>query len=229
MTGPGGTAGDTTATRRTPGEGRPAQNSARTRGKRLELLLPLGVGCGFVAGLAIGQAPHALTGGSFFWTAAAAWGAVLAAIAASWWASRMIARRRLDGRATGGRADTGARQAIEHALTTPGCAVAHSVRSIARTGTIDHLVATPLRLWVIETKHDDVPRDQFPKVLRQVADHTSAVWEWTLPGTPVRGCLVLARGAIPGRRTCGYGHEPVVLHTPASLLASLPPKRRKNT
>ena len=221
MTEPGDAAGGTSAARRTPGAGHPARNSARTCGKRLDLLLPVGVGCGFVAGLAIGQAPHALTGGGLSWTTSAAWGAVLAAIAASWWASRTITRRRLDGRATGGRADTGARQAIEHALTTPGCAVAHSVRSIARTGTIDHLVATPLRLWVIETKHDDVPRDRLPDVLRRVSEHTSAVWKWAPPGTPVRGCLVLAKESMPGRRTCDYGTGPVVVHTPASLAREL--------
>ena len=133
----------------------------------------------------------------------------------------MLARRRLYGIETGGDADTGARQAIEHALTAPSCAVAHSVRSIARTATIDHLVATPLRLWVIETKDEQLPRDQFPHVLRQVADHTSAVWKWAPPGTPVRGCLVLAKGSMAGRRTCDYGHQPVVLHTPASLAREL--------
>ena len=221
MAEPGEAAGGTTAARRPPGESRRVRNSARTRGKRFDLLLPFAAGCGFVAGLAVGQAPHAITGGRFSWTTAAAWGAVLGAIAASWWASRVIARRRVDGLETGGKAATCARQAIEHALTTPGCAVAHSVRSIARTGTIDHLVATPLRLWVIETKQDDVPQDQLPAVIRQVADHTSAVWKWAPPGTPVRGCLVLAKGAMPGRRTCDYGHEPVVLHTPASLSREL--------
>ena len=95
------------------------------------------------------------------------------------------------------------------------------MRGIARAGTIDHLVATPVRLWVIDTKHDDVPREQFPAVLRQVAEHTSAVWKWAPPGTPVRGCLVLAKGAMLGRRTCDYGHEPVVLHTAASLAREL--------
>ena len=151
----------------------------------------------------------------------AAWGAVLVGIAACLWASRAIARRRRDGLETGGGAETCARHAIEHALTTPGCAVAHSVRSIARVGTIDHLVATPLRLWIIETKHEDVPREQFPAVLRRIGESTSAVWKWAPPGTPVRGSLVLAKGAMPGRRTCDYGHQPVVLHTPTSLAREL--------
>ena len=221
MTKPGEAAGGTTPARRPPGERHRARRYARTRGKRLDPLALLGVGCGFVAGLAIGQAPHALTGGGSSWTTAAAWGAILTAIAASLWATRVLARKRVDGLKTGEGAGTCARHAIEHALTAPGCAVAHSVRSIARAGTIDHLVATPLRLWIIETKHDDVPRDQLPAVLRQVAENTSAVWKWAPPGTPVRGCLVLAKGSMPGRRTCDYGKEPVVLHTPASLAREL--------
>ena len=215
MTEPGGPPGGTTAARRPPGKRRPARNSARTRGKRFDALLLLGIGCGFLAGLSIGSERE------LSWATAAGWGTVLAALAAWLWAARALARRRLDGPETGGRADTGARQAIEHALTTPGCAVAHSVRGIARTGTIDHLVATPARLWVIETRHDNVPREQLPEVLRRISDHTSAAWKWAPPGTPVRGCLVLAKGAMPGRRTCDYGHEPVVLHTPASLAREL--------
>ena len=215
MTKPGEAAGDSTPGHRPPGDRHRARRYARTRGKRFDLLLPLGAGCGFVAGLAVGS------GFTLSSTAMAVWGPLLVGIAACLWAARVIARGRLDRLETGGEADTGARQAIEHALTTPGCAVAHSVKSIARSGTIDHLVATPLRLWIIETKHEQVPREQFPTVLREVAEQTSAVWKWAPPGTPVRGCLVLAKGAMPGRRTCDYGHEPVVLHTPASLAREL--------
>ena len=148
MTKPGVTAGGTTAARRHPGERRRARNSARTHGKRFDLLLPLGVECGFVAGFGVGG------GRALSWAAMVAWGAVLVGVAACLWAARAIARRRVDGLETGGGAETCARPAIEHALTTPGCAVAHTVRSIARAGNIDHLVATPLRLWIIETKYE---------------------------------------------------------------------------
>ena len=194
--------------------GRPRTHT-RTRGKGFSPLPPIGVGCGFVAGLGIGGELE------LSWVAAAEWGTLLAAIAACLWGFRVLARRRLGGLETSGEADTSARQAIEHALTTPGCAVAHSVGSIARAGNIDHLVATPLRLWVIETKYEDVRRDQFPGVLRRVAEQTSAVWKWAPPGTPVRSCLVRAKPSMPGRRTCEYGHEPVVGHTPTSLAREL--------
>ena len=97
----------------------------------------------------------------------------------------------------------------------------HSVTGIARVGDIDHLVATPVRLWVIETKYRRVPREHFPEVLRRIADNTAAVWEWAPPGTPVRGCLVLAYESRIHRKTYDYGKEPIVVHTPASLAREL--------
>ena len=134
--------------------------------------------------------------------------------------------RRL-GLGKGEKAETHAGQAIEHALTAPDCAVANSVITIARVGDIDHLVATPVRLWVIETKYRRIPRERFPEVLRQIADNTSAVWEWAPAGTPVRGCLVLANAAQSQRKTFDYGKEPIVVHTPASLAHELKAEARK--
>ena len=46
-----------------------------------------------------------------------------------------------------------------------------------------------------------VPREHFSEVLSRIAENTSAVWDWAPPGTPVRGCLVLAKGAPPKRTT----------------------------
>ncbi len=54
---------------------------------------------------------------------------------------------------------------IEYALMHKGCAVAHSVRDMAKVGDIDHLVATPRRIWVIETKYRRVPSRKFQEVL----------------------------------------------------------------
>ena len=78
-------------------------------------------------------------------------------------------------------------------------------------------MATPLRLWSIETKYASVPREHFPEVLRRIAENTTAVRNWVPPGTPVRGCLVLAKCSAPKRRTYDYGKDPVAVHTPASL------------
>ena len=82
-------------------------------------------------------------------------------------------------------------QAIEFALTRDACAVAHHVEEIAKVGDIDHLVATPHGLWVIETKHGRVPRSEFAETLRRIARNVKGVREWA-PGTRVTGCLVFA-------------------------------------
>ena len=65
-------------------------------------------------------------------------------------------------------------QVIDYALVPPGCAVAHGVTGIGVGGDIDHLVATPSGLWVIETKARAVPRKRFRAVLDRIADNVRA-------------------------------------------------------
>ena len=93
----------------------------------------------------------------------------------------------------GARAEETVGQAIEYALTRDTCAVAHHVEDedIARVGDIDHLVATPDGLWVIETKHGRVPKSEFAETLRRIAANVEGVREWA-PGVRVTGCLVFA-------------------------------------
>ena len=91
----------------------------------------------------------------------------------------------------GARAEETIRQAIEYALTRDACAVAHHVEEIAKVGDIDHLVATPHGLWVIETKHGFVPKSEFAETLRRIARNVEGVREWA-PQTRVTGCLVFA-------------------------------------
>ena len=83
---------------------------------------------------------------------------------------------------------------IETALTASGCAVAHSVYEIDGTvGDIDHLVATPGRIWVVETKYARVPPKRFPEVLSKITRNAKAVREWLSPcELEVVGCLALA-------------------------------------
>ena len=114
-----------------------------------------------------------------------------------------------------------ARRAIEHALAAPGCAVAHSVSNIARAGTIDHLVATPVRLWVVGAVDRDVTREELLRVIARLADNTTAVWDWAPPGTPVRGCLLLGHESRQHRNQYDYGKGPVVVRTPATLAREL--------
>ena len=100
----------------------------------------------------------------------------------------------LENLAKGVDAETRVGQVIERAITAEHCAVAHSVTEIAKVGDIDHIVATPRAVWVIETKYKKVPEDLFDGVLRRIAANTRAVRQcsWLPEGTPVRGCLVLA-------------------------------------
>ena len=121
------------------------------------------------------------------------------------------------------------RRTIKHALAAPGCAAAHSVRTIARAGVIDHLVATPVRLWVITAIDWRVSREELLHILAAVADNTTAVWDWAPPGTPVRGCLVLGGERRQARTRYDYGKGPVVVHTPGTLARELSAEGRALT
>ena len=198
--------------------------SARTdlRRTRRPPLAALGAGGVALAGLCIGfglgrmmDAPHGRMTGML----AIAAGIALAVAARPF--LRVLARAgpsRLEN--DNGKA-TPTRHAIEHALAAPGCAVAHSVRTIARAGVIDHLVATPVRLWVIGAVDRRISREELPSVLAAIADNTTAVWSWAPQGTPVRGCLVLGDERRQARTRYDYGKGPVVVHTPATLAREL--------
>ncbi len=109
----------------------------------------------------------------------------------------------------GARAEETIGQGIEYALTRDGCAVAHHVEEVARVGDIDHLVATPRGLWVIETKHRRVPKSEFAETLRRIAHNVAGVREWA-PGTRVIGCLVFARvRGKPPKPTYEHGKETI--------------------
>ena len=195
--------------------------AAFVRRWRLELPIIMAVVAGALIGLAAGALFQRLTGAS----PGGAWalGAVLVGAAVLLLSIRSLERRRPGNPERG---ETNARRAIEHALSAPDCAAGHAVTSIARIGEVDHLVATPVRLWVIEARDRPVPREQFPEVLQRLADNTTAVWQWAPAGTPVRGCLVLASDPPTRRKTFDYGKEPIVVHTPASLARELKSEAR---
>ena len=112
-------------------------------------------------------------------------------------------------------------QIIELAITTENCAVSHSVTSISKVGDIDHLVATPISLWVIETKYKKVPRQEFPKVLSRIAANTKEVRQWAPEGTIVRGCLVLAYESKIRRRKYENRGEEITAYTPQLLFEEM--------
>ena len=114
-------------------------------------------------------------------------------------------------------AETRVGQIIEYAITAKGCAVAHSVTEIAKVGDIDHIVATPRGIWVIETKYKRVPKKAFPEVLSRIAANIDAVREWAPAGTHVRGCLVLAYETEKAKKSFSQGSEKIAVYTEDSL------------
>ena len=80
---------------------------------------------------------------------------------------------------------------IEAAITRPNHAVAHNLLiGAAEAGDIDHLIATPEGLVVVETKFKDLPEDRFSEVRLRLARNIKAVREWAPPDTRVRGAIV---------------------------------------
>ena len=110
-------------------------------------------------------------------------------------------------------------QIIEYAITAESCAVAHSVKEIAKVGDIDHIVATPVGVWVIETKYKKVPKKFFRDVLSRIAENTNAVRQWVPAGTPVRGCLVLAYETDIKKKNYSHGKEKITVYTQDSLVS----------
>ncbi len=112
--------------------------------------------------------------------------------------------------------------AIEYAITARNCAVAHSVTKIAKVGDIDHIVATPVAVWVIETKYKKVPKKHFSDVLKYIAANTDAVRQWAPDGTIVRGCLVLAHDSERGKKIFHSGKEKITAYfTPKQLVQEI--------
>ena len=111
-------------------------------------------------------------------------------------------------------------QVVDYGLMPLNCAVAHGVTDPAKEGDIDHLVATPCRLWVVETKTRAVPRKRVPRVLDRIAANVHAVEAWA-PGIPVRGCLVLLEPFQGKRNYEAADGTPVVVHDERSLRDAL--------
>ncbi len=80
---------------------------------------------------------------------------------------------------------------IEFAITRPNHAVAHNLLLEEKErGDIDHLVATPEGLVVVEAKYKDLSEDKFAETRDRLARNIKAVRRWAPPGTPVRGAIV---------------------------------------
>ena len=206
--------------KRNPGEWLRRRRSGRIMDAALLAIFAAGWLCGALAG-ALGVELGAEWTISFvLLPAAAVLGAALHKLARGW---------RLPDMRKGARAEERVGQAIEYALTRERCAVAHHVQGIAKVGDIDHLVATPRGLWVVETKHRRVPSQEFPETLRRIALNVKAVRDWA-PGMRVTGCLVFAAGrGVPPKPTYEWGAERIrCFHSAASLMREVRAEARSD-
>ena len=165
------------------------------RDKMVRLALYCAAGAGGLLGLAIGMLFYTVFPRwiGFGWGLVAfATTAVVVFLIVIRVLDRPSYRWSLDNLKKGVDAETRVGRIIERAITANNCAVAHSVTEIAKIGDIDHIVATPVAVWVIETKYKKVPKEQFSKVLHRIATNMNAVRQWAPDKTTVRGCLVLA-------------------------------------
>ena len=82
---------------------------------------------------------------------------------------------------------------IEHAVAQRGCAFAHDVKgALGGRGNVDHIVMTPVGIWVVETKARWLSKRRFPSALRQAAENVHRVRRHLGTSLPVRGALVIA-------------------------------------
>ena len=192
--------------------------SSFLRDKKIRLILwgmlEVGIVFGLAAGLSFSAVERWIGPWGVFGVYTAAAAVVLRAVFSLFQPSNPW---NLDNLWKGDRAEARVGQAIQYAVTAKNCAVAHSVTEIAKMGDIDHLVATPAAIWVLETKYKKVPRKDFPGVLAGIAANTDAVRQWAPDGSTVRGCLVLAYEDKVNRRNYNSGKETITAYTPTQL------------
>ena len=181
-------------------------------------LLLFGIAMGLLAGAVITVAHATVTWIAF--DAAIAMAALALFFVASAWFGLVLGRWRLKNIKLGVRGEVRVGQAIEKALVSGGCALAHSVARLRTEGDIDHLVATPGKLWVVETKFARLRKRNFAKALRRVGKNAQRVSVWGGPRVSVQACLVIAYGPVACKRyDTEYG--PVVTYSPLQLAREL--------
>ena len=166
------------------------------RGEFLRRIVSAGMVYMVVVGFGLGFMVRGLPVFEGLPTAHPAWGLFLgAAIVMSGASGALyVFLRRID--ATWGRGLEAERQVgdfIEHAVAGQGCAFAHDVKeALGGPGNVDHVVMTPLGIWVVETKSRWLSKRRFPQALRQVAENVHRVGRHLDTFLPVRGALVIA-------------------------------------
>ena len=134
---------------------------------------------------------------------------------------------RFDNMLKGADAEERIGHAIEWALSSYACAAAHNVLDLGSGGDIDHLIATPETLWVIETKVNRVKKRYFNDLLRSIARNIDDVRNrW--PNITVKGCLVYANDAGDVDDHYDYGDKKILCYpNPAALAHALRRVARK--
>ena len=85
---------------------------------------------------------------------------------------------------------------IERAIVEAGCAFAHDVKeALGGSGNVDHVVMTPVGVWVVETKAHWLSPRRFPAALGQAANNARRVRHHLKTPLPVRAALVIAERA----------------------------------
>lgn len=188
---------------------------ARARVRLLHVLLFAGASGGFVLHWLLSYVLHFLL--DPVWISRIGVLVMLGLLAPLLLAGRSMRRGSIAAWLKGAASERNVGQAIERAIAAPGCAVAHTVTGLTGSGDIDHLVATPAGLWVVETKARRVPRNRFPRVLNGLARKVKAAREWAPPGTAVRGCLALDDPQRARRRRYEAAGETIAVHGALSL------------
>jgi len=102
--------------------------------------------------------------------------------------------RRFDRQIRGLEAERRVGSMLDYTLALPQCASAHDVReTLGLLGNIDHVVCTPQRVWVIETKSHYLERKKYPKALSQAARNARHVEKHLETSIPVQAALVIAK------------------------------------
>ena len=133
---------------------------------------------------------------SIDWAARVQAAASVVLLLAFWWALNRIrySARNLE---KGIEAEERTGEVIEYALAQANCAAAHNVTDVTDTGDIDHLVATPQAVWVVDSKFRYNKRWLEDKV-NEVEQQVHAVEQWVAQQgfrqTPVKGCLAFLTG-----------------------------------
>ena len=165
------------------------------RRRMVYFLLVTAVGGGVLLGLVVVSALH----GVFPDGVAFRWSVVAYLFCALVWAAaylicvgRGVGRWSMDSVIKGFEAEYYTGQILDYAIAAKGCGVAHGIMSMpGSVGDIDHLVVTPVRVFVVETKYGKVPKKFFPGVLSRLANNVKVVRKWVAAGTQVDGYLVL--------------------------------------